>query len=206
MDNPSVRDAISNAVSKAVSEALSKAMAPSSGESSRGSTSATSVRKRTPSGFLPSSFLKKKCKAEGKGKAKKKTWTKDIVCLPADCKPADENRIVLPKGLKRVELAGQGLVGKISLHSHMDAEEVLAEVRSVFKDAMGGSATFQFKFLQLVGGGCRTLFDPQTSSSFEWTAKDVAQSAGRGAIYILAEDELALPEQPTVEEPELLYR
>ena len=39
-----------------------------------------------------------------------------------------------------------------------------------------------------------------------WTAKDVAQSAVRGAIYILAKDELVLPEQPTVEEPELLYR
>ena len=78
-------DAISNAVSVAVSEAVSKAMAPSSGESSRGSTSATSGRKRTPSGFLTSSFPKK-CKAEGKGKTKKKTWTKDIVCLPADCR------------------------------------------------------------------------------------------------------------------------
>ena len=68
----------------------------------------------------------------------------------------------------------------------MDAEEVLAEVRSVFKHARGGNAAFQF--LQLVGGGCRTLFDPQTSLPFEWTAKDVAQSAGRGANYILAED------------------
>ena len=61
---------------------LSKAMSPSSGESSRGSTSATSGRKRTSSGFLSSFLKKKKCKAEGKGKAKKKTWTKDIVCLP----------------------------------------------------------------------------------------------------------------------------
>ena len=206
MDNPSVREAISNAISKAVSETLSKAMPPSSGESSRGSTSATSGRKRTSTGFLPSSFLKKKGKTEGKEKAKKKTWTKDIVCLPADCKPTDENRIVIPKGLRRVELVRQGLVGKISLHSHMDTEEVCTEVRSVFKDAMGGNATFQFTFLQLVGGGCRTLFDPQTSSSFEWTAKDVAQSAGRGAIYILAEDELVLPEKPTVDEPEFLDR
>lgn len=43
------------------------------------------------------------------------------------------------------------------------------------------------------------MFDPQTSSSFEWTAKEVAQSAGRGAIYILAEDELVLPDQATTD-------
>ena len=61
----------------------------------------------------------------------------------------------------------QGLVGKISLHSHMDAEEVLAAVCSVFKDAMGGNATFQFKFLQLVVGGCRTLFDPHHAPHFD---------------------------------------
>ena len=55
-----------------------------------------------------------------------------------------------------------------------DNRIVLAEVRSVFNIAMGGNATFQFMLLQLVGGGCRTLYDPQTSSPFEWTAKDVA--------------------------------
>ena len=38
------------------------------------------------------------------------------------------------------------------------------------------------------------MFDPQTSSSFEWTAKDVVQSAGRGAVYVVAEDDLVLPE------------
>ena len=205
MDNPSVREAISNAVSTAVNEALSRTMPQSSGESSRSSTSGTSGRKRAPSGFMPSSFLKKKGKADGKGKGKKKTWTKDIVCLPADFKSTDEIGIAIPKGLKRVELARQGLVGKISLDSHMNAEEVLTEVRSVFKEAMGENATFQFKFLQLVGGGCKSLFDPQTSSSFEWAAKDVVQSAGRGAIYILAEDELTLPlpEHTTTEESEL---
>ena len=35
----------------------------------------------------------------------------------------------------------------------------------------------------------------QISSSFECAAKDVVQSAGCGAIYILAEDDLVLPEQ-----------
>ena len=85
-----VRDAISNAVSKAVSETLSKAMPPSSGESSRGS---TIWKEEDIKWLLPSSFLKKKYKAEGKGKAKKKTWTKDIVCLPADCKPAEKTEL-----------------------------------------------------------------------------------------------------------------
>lgn len=50
------------------------------------------------------------------------------------------------------------------------------------------------------------MFDPQTSSTFEWTAKEVAQSAGHGAIYILAEDELVLPKQATVEESGLLEK
>ena len=76
---------------------LSKAMHPSSDESSSGSTSATSERNRTSSGFLPSSFLKKKCKCEDKGKAKK-TWTKDIVCLPADCKPAEKTELFFQRG------------------------------------------------------------------------------------------------------------
>ena len=90
----SVRDAISNAVSKAVSETLSKAMPPSSGESSRGSTIwCCQWKEEDIKWLLPSSFLKKKYKAEGKGKAKKKTWTKDIVCLPADCKPAEKTEL-----------------------------------------------------------------------------------------------------------------
>ena len=81
----------------------------------------------------------------------------------------------------------------------MTTEEVLSKVHSAFKEAMRPSLVF--KFLQSVGGGCKSLFKPQISSFFEWTAKEVAQSAGRGAIYILGEDELVLPNQAAVESP-----
>ena len=207
MDTRSITEAVSNAVSTAVSEALSRVMPSNSGDSNRGSNSPSeggnTRRKRGPSGFMPSSFLKKK-HTEKKGKEKKKTWTKDIVCLPKDYSVSKED-ISIPKGAKRTELARLGLVGKISLQSSMNSEEVKSEVLSVFKEAMGGKASFQFKFLQPVGGGCKSLFDPQTSSSFEWTAKDVVQSAGRGAVYILAEDDLVLPdsEQDFVEDQDV---
>lgn len=64
----------------------------------------------------------------------------------------------------------------------MTTEEVLSKVHSAFKEAMRGKASLVFKFLQSVGGGCKSLFKPQISSFFEWTAKEVAKSAGRGAI------------------------
>ena len=196
MDTRSITEAVSNAVSTAVTDALSRVMPSNPGESSRGSNSASegdsAGRKRGPSRYMPSSFLKKK-HSEKKGKEKKKTWTKDIVCLPKDYSHSKED-ISIPKGAKRTELAKLGLVGKISLQSSMSTEEVKSEVRSVFKEAMGGKESFQFKFLQPVGGGCKSLFDPQTSSSFEWTAKDVVQSSGRGAVYIVAEDDLVLPD------------
>ena len=32
---------------------------------------------------------------------------------------------------------------------------------------------------------------PKTSASFVWNAKEVCKAAGRGSIYILAEDDLA---------------
>ena len=40
--------------------------------------------------------------------------------------------------------------------------------------------------------GCKTLFDPQISTSFEWGAREVGYAAGRGAVYILAEEELII--------------
>ena len=98
--------------------------------------------------------------------------------------------LAIPRGNKRISLARQGLVAKVCLNSLMNEESLRAEIRSAFKDAMGGNDNFPFKFLQSVGGGCRALFDPSTSSTFEWNAKELVQSAGRGAIYIQAEDDL----------------
>jgi hypothetical protein len=124
---------------------------------------------------MPSKFLKKKRQPTLKEKITK-VWTKDIICLPNEYESEKED-IVIPRGSRRIELARLGLVGKVSLCSSMDFGEVQEEVRSVFKDSMGHKPSFAFKFLQPVGGGCRSLFDPQTSASFAWSAKDVVQSA-----------------------------
>ena len=157
MDTRSITEAVSNAVSTAVSEALSRVMPSNSGGSNRGSNSPSeggnTRRKRGPSGYMPSSFLKKK-HTEKKGKEKKKTWTKDIVCLSKNYSVSKED-ILIPKGAKRTELARLGLVGKISLQSSMNSEEVKSEVRSVFKEAMGGNA-FQFS-VQILAASWRGL-------------------------------------------------
>ena len=181
-----LQQSISNAVSTVVGEVLSRTLPNASTQSdTRGnpppSSSASSSRKHTTTGsFMPSKFLKKKMQPTLKEKITK-VWTKDIICLPNEYESEKED-IVIPRGSRRIELARLGLVGKVSLCSSMDFGEVQEEVRSVFKDSMGHKPSFAFKFLQPVGGGCRSLFDPQTSASFAWSAKDVVQSAGRGAI------------------------
>ncbi len=74
----------------------------------------------------------------------------------------------------------------------MTVEEVEKEVRSVFSQPMGGRSDFPFSFLQPTGLGSRTL---TASSSFSWTAQQVAKLAGyKQVIYILAHDELTLPD------------
>ena len=143
-----VKEAISNAVETAVNEALTRTMPSNSGESN-----CSSKTVRMPTSFMLS-FLKKKSKVTGK---EKKVWTKDIICIPKAASVKGSKDIPIPKGSKRVELARSGLVEKIYLHSLMDADEVQAEVCSVFKEAMEGKANFPFKFLQAVGGGCKAL-------------------------------------------------
>lgn len=43
---------------------------------------------------------------------------------------------------------------------------------------------------------------PNTSASFKWTPKGVANSAGKGAIYIWAQEDLALAPTVPVEDAE----
>ena len=111
----------------------------------------------------------------------------------------NSDEIAIPRGAKRITLARQGLVAKVCLNSLMNEEDLRTEIRSAFHDAMGAKNDFHFKFLQSVGGGCRTLFDPSTSSTFEWNAKELVQSAGCGAIYIQAEEKLTLPQHPVID-------
>ena len=56
---------------------------------------------------------------------------------------------------------------------------------------MGGREDFPFEFLQATGSGTRNLTVPAVSSSFRWTAQQVAKLGGyKQAIYILAMDDL----------------
>ena len=75
-------------------------------------------------------------------------------------------------------MAESGLVGKIRLNSAMTVDEVDQEIRSVFKVPMKGSNDFKFMFLQPTGCGSRTLTVPAISSSFSWTANQVAKLGG----------------------------
>jgi len=76
----------------------------------------------------------------------------------------------------------------------MTVKEVEDEVRSVFFKAMGGRSDFPFIFLQPAGAGSRTLAIPSVSSSFSWTAQQVAKLGpnSKQSIYILAKDKLAV--------------
>lgn len=109
---------------------------------------------------------------------------------------ADSNiTVTYPRGKVRAKLGESGLIGKLRLSSAMTVEEVEKEVRSVFSQPMGGMSDFPFSFLQPTGMGSRTLTVPSTSSSFSWTAQQVAKLAGyKQVIYILAHDELTLPD------------
>ena len=149
-----------------------------------------------PNQILPS-FLKRKNAIGGGGKAKRPktvlSWDKDIVCLPNYLKKATAKSIPYPRGKMRAMLGREGLIGKVHLTSVMTIEEVKQEIRSVFQGPMGGKATFNFTFLQATGGSSRSLSVPSVSSSFEWTAQQVAKLGNqRNTIYILAEDELTL--------------
>ena len=72
----------------------------------------------------------------------------------------------------------------------MSEEEIREEICTVFDTAFDGDRHFPFKFLQSVGSGSNCLTIPCTSSSFEWTAKEIISSVGKGALYILAQKEI----------------
>ena len=78
-------------------------------------------------------------------------------------------------------------------------EEVASEVRSVFKKPMSERADFPFQYLQPTGTGSRCLTIPAVSSSFAWTAKQVARlGTSTGTIYILAKADLELDDEEEV--------
>lgn len=143
--------------------------------------------------ILPS-YLRRSVKESPRKKAKLvKAWDRDIVCLPQSRrnKTTKGGNFMYPRGKYRCQLASLGLIGKVHLISTMSAEEVTAEICTVFKDQMNNNLQFPFAYLQSTGGGSKSLTIPSQSASFIWTPQQVARLSGQsGTIYILAQSEL----------------
>lgn len=96
-----------------------------------------------------------------------------------------------PRGRYRASLGKMGLIGKIHLSSDMNEDDVKKEICSVFQGPMGNDPDFPFLFLQAAGEGSKTLVIPSVSSTYRWTAQQVARLAGQKAsIYILAQADM----------------
>ena len=118
------------------------------------------------------------------------TYDRDIICLPHYHSNEDGLVKIPRKKSVRDYLASNRLIGKIRLNSAMSEEDIMKEIRSVFKEPMGFSADFSFKILQLSGCGSKSLIVPVVSSSFKWTASVVAGRNCKVPVYILADDDL----------------
>ena len=76
------------------------------------------------------------------------SWDRTIICLPScypECSKSGKD-IAIPRK-KRAALAAHGLIGKIHLESDWTEDDVFAEIRSVFSDAMGDDTQFPFSIL-----------------------------------------------------------
>ena len=80
----------------------------------------------------------------------------------------------------------------------MTEDEVWAEVRSVFCKPMRGRSDFVFHNLQPTGAGSRSLSIPSVSASFSWSAQVVKLAVSKKKMYMLAEDDLALPNDVSI--------
>jgi len=125
--------------------------------------------------------------------AKISYYSRDVILLPGECQNK-KGDITIPKPDKRVLLGRAGLVGKIEIHSSMNAEEVRKEVCEVFSTPMGinksnlkAGELFPFEYLQRAGSCTRALCLPSVKEDFEWTGRRVASLAKAGSyIYLLA--------------------
>ena len=150
------------------------------------------VREYSAVHILPSFLKRKGTRENAKSKKPKviKQWDRDVVCLPPR---TGGGNFAFPRGSYRSYLAKCGLIGKLHMTSKMSEEEVATEICSIFKAPMKNNAYFQFQYLHPTGGGTKCLAIPAQSSSFKWTAQQVACLAGQaGTIYILAQEDLDL--------------
>ena len=134
--NEDIREIISSAVRDALNSSGTSAVRqpPNQGNTGR-------ENKRTPP-VLPSSFLKKKKKKGGQSSLQ--VWDKDIICFPQGYVKNPQD-IPIPRGRKRLQLNGQGLIGKVRLTSDMDEDEIREQICSVFSDKMDNNTKFPFK-------------------------------------------------------------
>ena len=118
------------------------------------------------------------------------TYDRDIICLPKSF-VEDGGLIKIPrKQHVRDFLASNSLCGKIRLNSAMSEDEIMGEIRSVFKVPMDDDTLFRFKILQTSGGSSKSLSIPVQSASFRWTASSVIGKNTKVPVYILAQDKL----------------
>lgn len=158
-----------------------------------------SVLRRRP--LPPTQFVRGKTVNRGSNPKPKKAKTKvsferDIVCLPLNY-PEEPGVFPFPRGKVRSSLGRQGLIGKIHLDSEMSEREIFQEIRSVFKVPFREDEQFPFKILQSAGMGAKSLVIPALSTTYEWKAKEVANSGGR-VVYIWAQRELYTTEPEQV--------
>ena len=111
------------------------------------------------------------------------TYDRDIVCLTKQF-VRKNGTVKIPRSADSLEyLCRNGLKGKIRLVSTMSEEEIMDEIRSVFKRPFNDQE-FSFEILQHGGGKFKSLVVPSLSSSFSWTASAVA-GGSKSPIYIL---------------------
>lgn len=148
-----------------------------------------------PSIPLPSILGRRRRRKQGGAKAKSPkvvSWDRTIICLPSCYQEVSKSGkdIAIPRK-KRAILASNGLIGKVHLESDWTEDEVFAEIRSVFSNAMANDTQFPFTILLPTGSGTKSLTVPSLSLSFVWTPKEVAGKS-QNTIYILAQKSLKL--------------
>ena len=89
-----------------------------------------------------------------------------------------------------MDLAKNGLIGKIWLTSMMTEEMIFDEIWSVFRGPMNGNTEFLFEVLQPMGGTSKCLAIPSLSNSIKWTASAIVPKNAKSPLYILAKEPL----------------
>ena len=135
---------------------------------------------------LPSIISKKKATSRQTLLTRSITYDRDIICLPRSY--GKSANIPIPRS--RVQLAKNGLIGKIRLTSDMTQDDIFDEIRSVFRGPMDGSTTFRFDILQPAGGQTKSLTIPALSGSYKWTASAIVPKNAKVPLYILAKEAL----------------